>query len=464
MISGIKLKITERMQDLHSQTHVSLSDFFQEIGLSKKSRTIKAEIGRWIRQIVASGEGPEEDAALKDSYFVVTTCDQFDFIRRTLDALEDYSMLADILRMLCEHANLAVLTSVSDTLNHHFNTFATIGAADDLFRNTIQRYERLRSQKLCQRSLLVSLVDVAERSPTTAKQAQRLRKELLLHDQKNAVLACSPISDHMAEALQSIEANFVDEVEQVLASGTSMDKQTLNHLFTTITKRLEHSWTDPSQIPNQVVEVLTRLRSFNTKPFDSLADEWLRKMLICSKRPNLIETVPTLVCAGFLTLRCVLDVVASLTSNAIDPFISGNLVAETLKLLIINNFGDYDPLMITDSRDDLLGKYQSIQYLYRFHVQRQQLLREASSGIVSLIRTSISLATIPGPAQARAEAFIASTDFSKVLKDVVSSNSEIVEDLSQVLEAGTSLGEVRREIDALVFPGHPFGKHALQAG
>ena len=463
VISRMKLRITEKMQDPHSQNHIPLSHFYQELGLRRQSRMVKSEIARWIRRITAPREDPEEDAVVNNSYFTVTTCDQFNFIRRIFEHLEDYSMLADILRMLCEHANLAVLTSISDTLNCYFDILATIGAADDLSKSAIQRYEQLRSQKLCQRPLLVSLIDITERNPTMTKQAQRLRKELLLLDQKNAVLACSPISDHMAEALQSIEANFVDEVEQVLASGTSMDKQILNHLFTTITKRLEQSWTDPSQSPNQLAELLTRLRPFDTKSFDSLIAEWLRKMLPCSKRPTLNETVPTMVCAGFVTLGSILDATVSLMSTAADPSLPHGLAAEALKLLIINRSDDYNIFTLLDSYppNDHLSTHRSIQYQYRFHVQQQQLLHEASSSITSLICTTIASATKPGPSRAGAEAFIASADFGNLLKDIFPSNSKIVEDLSEALEAGTSVEGVQRAIDAIIYPNHPLGKHAL---
>ena len=142
----------------------------------------------------------------------------------------------------------------------------------------------------------------------------------------------------MAEALQSAESAIADEVEQVLSSGTSMDIQTLKHMFGTITKRLETSWADSQQCPSiNFAEILVRLRNFGADTFEVLVRDWLEKLLPFTRRPTLSRILPPFICTAAITLKTVLErLVIHLTSNAAASNVAA-LGLDGLELLMIDD-------------------------------------------------------------------------------------------------------------------------------
>lgn len=306
-------------------------------------------MGRWIRQAVASrfpihGIQSKLDStndgflhtAKGTSSLATITCEQFRSVRMVLEDFEDFSILADIIKICCSSKDVKVLTAATDTVNHNVDIFIAIGAVDDLFQNLYERYEETCSQKEFEWSFVESLVDLGTQLPGAAGEIRNLRRALLHHEQVSCAAACSPISDHMAEALQSAESAFADEVEQVLTSGTSMDKRTLKQMFGTITKRLEISWADPEQCPLiNFAEILLRLRNFGADTFEELVRDWLDELLPFTRRPTLSRILPPFICTAAITLRTVLDrMVIHLTSNAATSHVAA-LGLDGLELLMI---------------------------------------------------------------------------------------------------------------------------------
>lgn len=308
-------------------------------------------MGRWIRQAVAShfplpGVQSKLDStsdrflhtANGDFSLAAINCAQFRSVRNVLEGFEDFSILADIIKICCSSEDIKVLTAATDTVNHHIDTFMAIGAVDDLFQRLYRRYEETCHQKAFDWSFAVSLVDLGAHLPRSAGEVRTVRRALLHHEQVSCATASSPISDHMAEALQSAESAFADEVDQLLSSGTSMDKQTLKQIFGTITKRLETSWADPEQCPlMNFAEILLRLRKFGTDTFEELVRDWLDNLLPFTPRPNLSRILPPFICMAAITLKTVLDrMVIHLTSTAAKSHIAA-LGLDGLELLMISD-------------------------------------------------------------------------------------------------------------------------------
>lgn len=306
---------------------------------------------RWIRQAVASRfpihgiqsklDSTRDDflhTANGDSSLVAISCEQFRSVRIVLEDLEDFSILADIIKICSSSEDIKVLTAATDTVNHHVDIFMAIGAVDDLFQSLYRRYEETCSQKAFEWSFVESLVDLGTHLPRLAGEVRNLRRALLHHEQLSCAAACSPISDHMAEALQSAESAFADEVDQVLSSGTSMDKKTLKQIFGTITKRLESSWADPEQSPLiNFAEILLRLRNFGAATFEELVRDWLDDLLPFTRRPNLSRILPPFICTTAITLKTVLDrMVIHLTSTVATGHVAA-LGLDGLELLMITN-------------------------------------------------------------------------------------------------------------------------------
>ncbi len=120
----------------------------------------------------------------------------------------------------------------------------------------------------------------------------------------------------MAEALQSAESNFTDEFEQLLTSGTSMDKQTMSRLFSTMMKRIEYAWDHSVGEINDLSILCSRLRLFDPRHFDSLLLVWVESLLISNARPAITRAISPLVSAGCLSIRSVVACFRTLVNGA----------------------------------------------------------------------------------------------------------------------------------------------------
>lgn len=346
-----KTRIATQIEDFFPASQIPACHELQNWDAWPPSQTVKSAVGRWIRQAVAS-RFPADGIQSKldstsddilhtkhgDSPVTAINCEQFRSIRSVLENFEDFSILADIIKICCRSEDINVLTAATDTANHHVDIFMAIGAVDDLFQSLYRRYEETCSQKEFEWPFVESLVDLGSHLPRSAGEVRNLRRALLHHEKVSCAAACSPISDHMAEALQSAESTFADEVEQVLSSGTSMDKKTLRQMFGTITKRLETSWADPEQHPSiNFAEILLRLRSFGAETFEELVRDWLDDLLPFTRRPTLSRILPPFICTAAITLKTVLDrMVIHLTSTAATSHVAA-LGLDGLELLMITD-------------------------------------------------------------------------------------------------------------------------------
>ena len=347
-ITFLKTEIDRKVPDFFSLPEESASLKPQAQGTARSSVTVKLAVASWIRQTVAArfslkhvkhAVKPEETVPQEEAGHgsppKAMTPNQFQGIRKVLEDLGDFAILADVLHIVSDSEDGSILTAACDTVSYHFNIFAAIGAHVSLFNDLCQRYEDIRSSKAIDVSLVESLIDLGKCLPNTAKQLKRLRRQALLYLQKSPAIACSPISDTMAEALQSGESTFAEEIEQVLASGTSMDRQTLARLFEAIIKRLEASWTNLAQSVAVFAELLIRLRRFGRKQFDSLIHTWVGHVLRNLDRPTFREIFVPLICSGCLTLETLLGLAAGALDELDVASARAALAVDMLELLAL---------------------------------------------------------------------------------------------------------------------------------
>ena len=353
-VAAAKAKIAVQIRNFFPASQTPQLQVFQSCDLCRLSQTVKSTVGRWIRHAVASrfqahGIGSRLSSGSDDASLIPINFEQFRSVRSVLESLEDFSVLADVVKLCCCSSDFNVLTAVADTVNYHIDVFMAIGAVDDLFRSLYQRYEDSCNQKILERLFVESLVDIGKHLPKSVEEVRNLRGVLLHHECAFSTAVCSPISDNMAEALQSAESVFTDEVEQVLTSGTSMDKQTLTQMFATITKRLESSWADSVQLPLiSFAELLLRLRNFGSDTFEELVRDWLDDLLPFKHRPNLARILPPFICTATFTLKTVLDrMVLLLAKDAATARVAA-LGLDGLELLLITDL-DLPPLAINVS-------------------------------------------------------------------------------------------------------------------
>jgi mediator of RNA polymerase II transcription subunit 12 len=351
---------------------------------SSLSRSIKSEIGVWIRKKVLSYvvvhatpvHAWKEDKP--DEVRITITLNEFNVVRGVLEEIGDLTMLADILKIITPSEDLQVLASMADTLNFHIEEFGAIGALNDLFDRLLSRFRSMADEN-DPTVLLAALANLAGRLPGTESVAQQLSHELLRISRKMAADACSPVSEHIAEVLQSSESEFSDEVEKVLASGTYMETSTLKRLFQVIISRIEASWVkSPSQQRN-CTTLLSRLRNFDIKQFDLLMNAWLRRFLQYPKRPSLAQVLGPLISAGCLDFKEVITTSEVILENSTDqgnPSIASKVSFETLTLLL----GTSNESAVMSTNDT-----------YYLGIRRLHFQRDHPQKALSVIRRAVEL-------------------------------------------------------------------------
>lgn len=343
-LAATKATIALQIRDFFPPSEVPpLSVALQTNALGQLSRTIKSSIGRWIlHTAVARVQAlPLEDGWRSGANLPLRNSDpalsleQFQSVRKILVSFEDFPVLADIISVCCKNSDVKVLTAASDIINHHIDVFMAIGATNGLFKSLYQRYEEYVSQKIFEPLFVESLIDLGGHLPGSSEEVKRLHKALLYHERVLSAAACSPVSEHMAETLHFGAPAFLEEVEQVLSSGTSMDKQTFKRLFEAITKQMEASWDDPMQLHMfKFAEVLLRLRNYGANRFTESLHYWLDGLLPLTQRPTLLTVLLPFICSAAIKLEVILEKLVSLLAASA----SGNGCGlDGLELLIITD-------------------------------------------------------------------------------------------------------------------------------
>ena len=344
------------------------------------SQTVKSAVALWMRQNIVSrlrvyrrsnpsSEDSQQPKPDKVASYLITL-EQFYIVRRILEDFEDFSILADVLNILADEVQGPILTAVTDTVNHYFDIFNAIGAADDIFRRLYHQVEESHGPEVIDRALLESLIDLACRLPDTAQEVHRLRNDLLALVPRLSAVAFSPISDNMVEAVQSAEPTFADDMDQMLAGGTSMDKQTLTRVFSTVIGHLETSFEESSQLGIRFSQLLARLRRFGPKTFDALLKDWLQQWLCSDLQTERWTILSPMICSKVVSLKVVLDSTAHLLNGTGHRDSRSTLALEILDMVISASSG----------RMPIVG-YRGYRLLDQLH----HLVRRSSASITALV-------------------------------------------------------------------------------
>lgn len=221
--------------------------------------------------------------------------------------MREFSTLANVIRLVSKMQNPMVLSSLADTLNYHCTIFEAMGTLQSSFETLLQRYQSLRALKITEPSLLRSLADLAIRIPRIQHIGRHLHSELNGNIYKGSIAAFSPVSNPTTEVSHSADSDFHDEVERLLSSGSSIDKQALVRLFKNIMTRIEDvSDRKPSGESNfNLNNLLVRLRCLDTKGFDELMEAWISHTMTRKHPITFFQVLKSMVVTGCLSLTSV---------------------------------------------------------------------------------------------------------------------------------------------------------------
>ncbi|EEQ90847.2 hypothetical protein RJZ56_002888 [Blastomyces dermatitidis] len=378
-IQRIKASVRRRLPNMFPKAPPEGdAEMTDDVDFSSLSWTVRSEIGNWIRDQVASHVKDSLKSAMdRDFGSEVKTSalipQEFFEVRYILECLCDLSMLADVLKYASGSDNVTVLASAVDTLNCHLDSFNAIGATSDLFKSFTSAYARISKAELSVQDLIASLLDVAIKLPGELSTVSLLRRDLLQRDRKLAMAACSPVSDHIVDTLNTSNPTFTEELDQLLTSGNSMDESTVARIFDSLCKRLEAGSVNGEQCAHDIARYFAQLRPFNAKLFDNLMIKWVISVLRSSPRPNLSTMLPPLIGVGCVTLHSFYVLARALLHSDVHKSTIPDLAELRISMI-----------QLLDSR---LSNGNGSQDLvaYRFKIARQEYMRQFSGEALGLI-------------------------------------------------------------------------------
>ena len=375
-IANLKLRITQSFDSSEALNTESLISLITP----ELSQTIRSDLACWIRTTLLSHWGCYDKKKRSDRSKIAgesslqNHMNRHDLkkVIRVVEILEDYSILADILRASALYGNLGHLHEAVECVNLHFETFAAIGASANLATCLLQTYREWQNLNTTNVHLLEALHDLASRIPSLTKECDALHQSISISKQKNSVMACSPVSDHVAEALQTAEENFADGLEQALASGTTMDSPTMKQLLDLVMDRYALSWAFPKSEDADFPEMLHKLRQFDQDSFNTLFNERLQRVLSVPNRPDLCKFIPYMVSAKCTTLGTVVDLVAESLQSLQDYSKAASLAIDGFNLLTLGKL-ECDP------------ECYGIRPLHRFFDEQQKIISAPTPPVVMIL-------------------------------------------------------------------------------
>ena len=268
------------------------------------------EIAQWMRQSlfrhVCDNDDDNEQFGLDDTPVLLSVHD-FNTYFRILDNLNEYSILADILAPFIEFGPKRLLTVIAGTVNFCFDIFHAMGAADDLLSSLLRRLSEIVSRSMFEKSLITSLIDLADALPSRTNIKDSLERELASIEYSCITEAGSPVADYTPEMSQNVDADFLNDIDFLLKSGSSMDRPVLQRIFADVSSRLESVWFKDDELLAKFYDTLARLKWFDFETFDDLILAWLEKIALEPRRPPLVELVMPLISNASVSLEHVVD-------------------------------------------------------------------------------------------------------------------------------------------------------------
>ncbi|KAJ4403709.1 RNA polymerase II mediator complex subunit [Neurospora sp. IMI 360204] len=355
------------------------------------SRARKAEIASWLRNTVTGGELEHSSLNAFGQHELSTKL--FNSIRRVFEAAQEFSVFADVLKMLTKCSNPEVLASIADTITRYTFVFAALGCLKNLFGILHGRLREVaREQGIGARPLLASLAYLASRVPGMDEVATQLKSDLAVSDRHNPVDACSPVSDNMVSRLQDDDGDLHEEVEKLLANGTSLDRNTMDRLFSAVIQRLQAYWTKGDEQQRVYGILMKRLRMFDPQHFDELMARWLLYVRGLNRRATILHLYPLLVSIGCLGMPAILATASESpnapgTGNSRHPqsaVATSQIVQTTFRTRYMQEV--LQLFMAPVSSESLLTPEER----YRFGILQEQAKKESPRELLCLIQLALA--------------------------------------------------------------------------
>ncbi|KAI1628161.1 hypothetical protein EDD37DRAFT_295447 [Exophiala viscosa] len=247
--------------------------------------SVKSKVSLWLRTRVRVMQSSTHfvgrgTATTVLPPFGMLNVEQFAFVRYVLECMDDGSVLADVVGILCCAQHDELVAALAATIQFHADSFSAIGALEVLQKRMYQIYINWRATRPAMPLLTNALLDLCTAIPIKPPALKSLQQDFVRGDRGRAVAACSPYSDGIAESLQQAGATFVEDFEAILQSEPNMTEQTMNGLFSVLVDRIEKQqrFSDDSSMMFSFCQLLSRLRLCRKTQADLLIQKWLARL------------------------------------------------------------------------------------------------------------------------------------------------------------------------------------------
>ena len=383
------------------------------------------ELLNWVRETLLShvsafDSGPVASRGVYSAAPFLSTSD-FEPLYLILEAFEDFAFLADVLCMFAEHGDISLLTDLAEITSKHFDVLHALGAAEDVYETLLQRTQEVTTRSVGEKPLMLALINLTRMFPKRRKTLHLLERELGFCEPKSALAACSPTSDIVDEVFQGPSVTFMEEVEFLFSSGTTMDRSTVSRLFVEVTSRLEPSRITPAQSAS-LIEILARICYCSPEYFEELLLSWLESICWGEISVDLRAVLPMLTCRAVVDLPSFLRKVWS-AKDKVDRITSKTLV-EILSILV-KDF-EHSRISVSLPFQPPAAETYLLQRLHHCHNAIEAMIHLQPDMIASVIRTAVDrIAASPSAIKETADKILFTKSFSQILWHIARSASAL---------------------------------------
>lgn len=277
----------------------------------------------------------------------------FHIAREVTERVGDLSRLADIIQTSCVSESTSLLATICDTITYHASSFAALGRLPQLVDSISEQYMIVRSQQSLDRSLIIALSGLMQRSSKKASFIKLLTDDLAICDQQSSLAVCSPASDSII-GMQATTLDSEHDIDAVFASGNTMDEQLMQRVFTRMMQYTAKPHGSSTESVSKVCSWLSQLHLVDgSGAFERIANEWLQGVLKTSSRSDLpIPAIESLIVTRSVRVHAVADVAREIPSPAV--------AAAVLRVLLSNTAADNTELTASEKYKLALHKEQAI--------------------------------------------------------------------------------------------------------
>ncbi|KAF3941279.1 hypothetical protein ABW19_dt0200664 [Dactylella cylindrospora] len=334
--------------------------------------------------------------------------DEFLLIRKVLEELEDYGILAEVIKLVANSESPEMLSAAADTMSSNVEVYYAIGAVQDTLKSLFEKYKTLQVKRTVEHRhveqyLTTTLYNFALFPGCDQDIRQSLESDLV--PGKGMVMLPHTLSDHYADLMDE----QLDPTIEGLISGTiALQPGMLPKVFQMLIENVDASYRGTDMGPyKRYPRLLARLRQLDVAAFDALMEAWVFQTIKSSSRPNLAVALSNLLVSGCFELETVIKITSEIIGQTGED--SGSIEAGDVTELAFQTLA-----LLLDDEDGKLDL--SEQEMYALRLERKRFRAANGKLFISIFRKAIRLCVAAADA-----------NLERRLEDTM--NNEIVLDL-----------------------------------